>query len=187
VAYGLCDVAGCSEKTFMGWRPHTVGQEFGRQICRGHWERHKDQRDSSSLFEAFGYPRPEAAKVKAAEQPVVRRCACGDVLLPRRRFCKACAAERERDRKMAWWDRHNDPLREIEVKARLECRRCGGEREPGHTYCAQCAKASKNEWNRRWAKEQRKAAMITTNCRKSGFEKTAQNAPDGVKNVVHYP
>ena len=40
MAYGFCDIPGCEELTYMGWRPLT--EAIGRQICEDHWCRHKD-------------------------------------------------------------------------------------------------------------------------------------------------
>jgi hypothetical protein len=159
VTCGLCDVAGCDEKTLMGWRPHTVSQEYGRQICRAHWERHKDQRDSFSLFEAFNYPRPAAVKIEPAEQPSVTRCACGRELLPNRRICTVCAAKRERDRKREW-RRQSKPQPVIEASAGPKCWRCDNEREPGHRYCDPCAKTRERERKRQWAQKARKMSTV---------------------------
>jgi len=53
---GSCDVKGCTNETYMGWRPLT--ERLGKQICEGHWNRHKDPGDGFSLFEAFGFRRP---------------------------------------------------------------------------------------------------------------------------------
>jgi len=40
---GSCDVRECTQPTFMGWRPLT--ERLGKQICEGHWHRHKDPAD----------------------------------------------------------------------------------------------------------------------------------------------
>jgi hypothetical protein len=159
VANGLCDVAGCDEKTLMGWRPHTVSQEYGRQICRDHWEKHKDQRDSFSLFKAFGYPRPAAAKIKPAEQLSVATCACGRALLPKRRFCAVCATKRERDRKREW-QRQSKSQPVIEAPVGPKCQRCDNQREPGRVYCGPCAKIRERERRRQWARKTRKMSTV---------------------------
>ena len=53
---GKCDVPGCEQPTYMGWRP--LSESRGWQICKTHWLRHKNQNDSCDLFEAFGLRRP---------------------------------------------------------------------------------------------------------------------------------
>ena len=49
---GRCDVPGCEQPTYMGWRP--LNEPLGRQVCEGHWLRHKDNNDSFELYTAFG-------------------------------------------------------------------------------------------------------------------------------------
>ena len=102
---GLCDVKEYSRATYMCWRPLT--ERRGGQICEYHWRRHKDEKDSFDLFEAFGFRRPAVVR-----KPVVKKdiplCACGRKRLPGRKFCSECAVERERQRKKrAYHERKN--------------------------------------------------------------------------------
>jgi len=138
---GSCDVKGCTQPTYMGCRPLT--ERLGKQICEGHWLRHKDPQDSFDLFDAFGFRRPAGVR-KLTAKPLAEkhlpRCACGRELLPGRRFCTACAQERERRRKReAYHERKSRQEEPAEQEPMLWCRQCGVERSPGHTYCPKCA------------------------------------------------
>ena len=114
---GSCDVTGCTEQTYMGWRPLT--ERLGRKICEQHWRRHKDEQDSFDLFEEFGFKRP-AGITKPKVKKDIDRCACG---------------------------REHKPK---PVKGKVSgCRDCGGQREPGHSYCKKCGQKRKAQSNRR--------------------------------------
>ena len=76
---GTCNAKGCTQPTFMGWRPLT--ERLGRQICEGHWRRHKDPNDDFDLFEAFGFRRPTGIRKPVAKKEIAR-CACGRERLP---------------------------------------------------------------------------------------------------------
>lgn len=119
-------------------------ERLGKQICESHWRRHKDSGDSFDLFDAFGFERPPGIR-KSIMKNNVPRCDCGRERLPERKFCKKCAAERERQRKKrAYHERKNRPLLEpVEQKPILRCKACGAERQRGHTYCEKCAERRK--------------------------------------------
>jgi hypothetical protein len=153
MAYGICDVGQCQEKTYMGWRPHTVA--LGRQVCRGHWERHKNSLDGFSLFDAFGFQRPLIhPKPIPKAKPVIKRepektCSCGRPRRPRHQYCPSCAAERERIRKQEWQAQQEAPAAGPQQEApRLQCRQCGEERPAGHTYCEKCAERREKQLHR---------------------------------------
>jgi len=137
---GFCDVPGCTNETYMGWRPLTERQ--GKQICEEHWNLHKV--GDFDLFEAFGFRRPAGIRKPVAKKEVAR-CACGRERLPGRRLCTKCAEQRERDRKKrAYHERKNRPQQKpVEQELMLRCQACGAEREPGHTYCPKCAERRK--------------------------------------------
>ena len=137
---GLCDVQGCNEATYLGWRPLT--ERRGRQICEFHWLRHKDEKDSFDLYDEFKFRRPKGVR-KPAVKKHVSRCVCGRELLPGRRFCMVCAAKRKRQRNKRYY--HGKKANETEAtnEITLKCRQCGGQREVGHTYCPECAKHRK--------------------------------------------
>ena len=113
---GSCDVTGCTNSVFMGWRPLT--ERLGRKICEYHWRRHQDVQDSFDLFEAFGFRRPPGLPRPVAKKDVVR-CACGRERPPGRKFCTDCADERERRRKKQYY--HKKTM--IRIKAIMS--RCG--------------------------------------------------------------
>jgi hypothetical protein len=138
---GICDVNGCDEPTFMGWRPLT--ERRGRQICEQHWRRHLDEKDSFDLYDAFKFRRPEH-KPRRPIQMETRRCGCGRELLAGHRFCAICAKERERRRKKrAYHERKNPKPEQVEQENTLRCKQCGRERKAGYTYCSECAKHRK--------------------------------------------
>jgi len=83
-----CDVTGCSEQTFMGWRPLT--ERIGRKVCEYHWRRHKDENDSFDLFEAFGFERPVGMT-----KPTLATQASSCKVLDFRRKCPDCGQPRE--------------------------------------------------------------------------------------------
>jgi hypothetical protein len=159
---GYCDVKGCTEPTFMGWRPLT--ERLGRQICEYHWLRHKDPEDSFDLFDAFGFRRPlpkPLPKVVAEREPElkVKLCGCGKPLRPRCQYCTSCAAERERLRKQEWRAQQESPEDEPQQEApRLQCRQCGAQRRRGHTYCNQCAERRKKQLHREHQRKYAKQA-----------------------------
>jgi hypothetical protein len=140
-----CDVTGCTGQNYMGWRP--LPERMGRKICEPHWRRHKDQQDSFDLFEAFGFERPVLPK--KAQRKKVARCGCGAERKPSHRFCAACAAKRERQRKkQAYHDRKKRTVEPVVEKTTLRCKQCGSARLPGHSYCRICADRRKKQSNR---------------------------------------
>jgi hypothetical protein len=115
---GLCDLKGCSEVTYMCWRPLT--ERIGRKICERHWSRHLDENDSFDLYEVFNFRRP-ANRPRRQIKAEMRRCDCG------------CALE----------SGHN-PIRNKSDG----CRACGAQRRPRHTYCDKCAQERQKRANR---------------------------------------
>ena len=113
---GSCDVTECTGAVLLGWRPLT--ERLGRKICEQHWRRHRDERDSFDLFEAFGFRRPAGVL-----KPIVKK----DIT--------SCASGREREPKP------------VKAKV-AGCRACGQPREPGHRYCENCGNRRKAESNR---------------------------------------
>ena len=158
MALGLCDVKDCESKTYLGWRPNSVPQSEGKQICQDHWERHKSP-GSFSLFKAFGVPEPVLV-IKARPKPIkhtespkpARLCVCGIELLPRKQYCSKCADERERERKRRRrWLKKQQERPEIETEqpmSRYICKLCGSQREKGHTYCSKCSLLAKRKKDR---------------------------------------
>ncbi len=150
---GTCDVPGCTNETFMGWRP--LSEPLGKQICESHWNRHKDPADSFNLWDAFGFQRPanRPARPIRAEPS---QYGCGRVLPFTKPIVKAepepheqPKAEPPQDKP----DRHEAERREPQaIPARenpSDCRACGAQREAGHTYCPKCSRERKAESNRR--------------------------------------
>ena len=156
---GLCDVKGCRGLPLLGWRPLT--ERIGRKICKQHWRRHREEKDSFDLFDEFKFRRP-AGIPKLVAKKNVSRCACGRDREPRRRFCTVCATERERQRKKrAYHKRKNEHQQPIEQENMLLCRQCGQQREPGYTYCPKCSQRRSNQSNReRQRRHYRKAQKI---------------------------
>ncbi len=144
---GFCDVNGCNEQTFMGWRPLTERQ--GRQICEQHWLRHNDKKDSFDLYDEFEFIRP-LRKQKPLVSKDVRRCDCGQELLPGHSLCAVCAKERERERKRQYYHKKKNHQVEHIKDDPLKCKRCGELRLPNHSYCSRCAEYCK-KINRRHA------------------------------------
>ena len=144
---GFCDVKGCNEHTFMGWRPFT--ERRGRQICEKHFRRHDNKNDSFDLFDEFNFKRPVKIQ-KPSVTKDVPRCACGRERLPGHKFCTVCAKERECIRKRQYY--HDKKNRQVEpVKENtLKCKQCGEPRLPDHVYCSRCAEHRK-KINRRQA------------------------------------
>ena len=122
---GVCDVKECQGLPLLGWRPLT--ESLGRQICEYHWRRHLDKQDSFDLFDEFKFRRP-AGLIKPVAKKYVPRCACGRELLPGRRFCTVCAAERKRQRNKQYY--HGKKINQAEPteEITLKCKQCGGPR-----------------------------------------------------------
>jgi len=111
-------------------RSQRVTERRGQQICEFHWLRHKDENDSFDLFDEFKFRRPEGIPKPVAKKNTPR-CACSRELLPGRKFCTACAAKRERERKKrAYYERKKSQTQPIEDENVLRCRQCGGQRKP---------------------------------------------------------
>jgi predicted nucleic acid-binding Zn ribbon protein len=145
---GLCDVKGCSEPTFVAWRPLTESQR--RQICKQHWRRHLGEKDSFDLYEAFKFRRP-ARKTRRPIQTETRRCGCGRAIQAGHRFCSVCIQDRERQRKRLSCHKRKNPEPELERTMQdnmPRCRVCGNPHEPGHTYCSKCSKERRQQGNR---------------------------------------
>jgi len=173
MAYGICDVKECQRKTYMGWRPLT--ERIGRQVCKRHWDRHKNKNDRFNLFDALGFP--ESAKLPTENKDFIhqrgakpekrpRLCVCGEELQPGHRLCKKCAAERERQRKREYQRKKRvgkaQYLTDDSVieKDAIRCEGCGKERPPGHTYCEKCAERQKRKSNRERQRKYRKRQRV---------------------------
>jgi hypothetical protein len=137
---GICDVEGCCRSTYMGWRPLT--ERIGRQICEFHWLRHRDEKDSFDLYDEFRFRRPVEIQ-KPVSRSHILRCSCGRELLPGRRFCTVCAAERKRQRKKRYY--HGKKVNQAEPTEEiiLKCKQCSEPRLPNHIYCSKCVKHRK--------------------------------------------
>ena len=153
----LCDVAGCTSRVLLGWRPLT--ERIGRKICEQHWRRHLDGKDSFDLYDEFKFRRPLTI-YKPVLKKHIPHCTCGRALDAGHKFCAICAKERERQRKKrAYHERKRLHTQPIEDENMLRCRNCGTERKPGHTYCPECAKHRKiltrrQAQSRYWRKRQ---------------------------------
>jgi len=169
MVYGICDIPKCGKETYMGWRPLT--ERIGRQVCKRHWDRHKNKNDRFNLFDTFGFRKPPILLLKAKPEKQPERCACGEVLQPGHRLCKECAAERGRQRKREYYHQKRDDefIRrlggsDIEEKI-LRCKDCGKERLPGRSYCQKCgqrhSRKSNRERQRRYRKKQRSQNCLT--------------------------
>jgi hypothetical protein len=122
---GICDVKGCNEATYLGWRP--LSERRGRQVCRQHWQRHLDETDGFDLYDAFSFRRP-ARSPKRLTGTKKRRCACGRALEDGHRFCNVCIEEHERERKrQAYHERKHAEPKPIVRDDTPRCRAC---REP---------------------------------------------------------
>ena len=142
----LCDVAGCTRRVLLGWRPLT--ERRGRQICEYHWLRHKDETDSFDLFDEFKFRRALGIW-KPVLKKHIPRCTCGRALDAGHRFCAICAKERERLRKKrAYHERKHAEPKPIVRDDTPRCRACREPRKPGHTYCDKCAEKRKKQSNR---------------------------------------
>ena len=101
MSYGICDIPQCEEKTFMGWRPLTVKKGF--QICKPHFEMHKN--DRQYLYDVFMIKRPDKSfsKETTYEACIVKLRMCPDCheikLKPRQRYCDNCKKFRRRKTK----------------------------------------------------------------------------------------
>ena len=142
---GLCDVQGCTQPTFMGWRLLT--ERRGRQICEYHWRRHQDKQDSFDLFDEFKFRRPAGIRKPLAKKDVAR-CACGRELIPGHKFCDICAAEWKRQRNKQYYHGKKDHQAEPIKESTLKCKQCGGPRLTGHSYCPKCSQRRSNQSNR---------------------------------------
>ena len=123
---GRCDVPGCTEPGFMGWRP--LSENRGRQICERHWLKHKDPNDSFDLFDAFGLMRPAGIR-----KPGAGLSDPGRKGQTKRRLCPG----------------PKNPMKQEPTEGREGgcCRACGAEREAGHTYCEKCRRERRREAN----------------------------------------
>lgn len=177
MAYGTCDVRDCQRKTFMGWQP--VSAPKGRQVCKYHWDEHRNKNSEFSLYDAFGFDRPVVLpKTRVETPPPVRRCDCGNELQPRHRFCEDCTSERERERKREYQRRRRQAARQETGNAPAcdkhvpKCRRCGEPREKGHVYCVRCAEQRQRESKRnrqaKW-RQKRLSGVGTSVSEKSRF------------------
>jgi len=178
---GTCDVPGCSNETYMGWRPLT--EALGRQVCEDHWRRHKDPNGSFNLWDAFGFRKPAPTKGFPEPVPELDR---GRTVLAEPHFAEE-AKKRQKARKGDQPGATLEKLQNLPVhateqvakamnvshgyvsaakKLRAEapenppgCRACGAEREPGHTYCRSCAnerrKITRRQAQSRYRKKQR--------------------------------
>jgi hypothetical protein len=164
MAYGLCDVPQCEEETYMGWRPRSVHQRLGKQICRIHFERHKDNNDKFSLYDAFGFERPPTITktVKLKDY-----CSCGRERQPAAKYCTSCIAERKRQQRKESYHRLksrtvSDNSQEEERKI-LICRNegCNNERQLNHRYCQKCAQRRSQKSNRERQRRHYKKNQIT--------------------------
>jgi hypothetical protein len=134
----------------MGWRPLT--ERLGKQICEGHWLRHKDPNDSFNLWDAFGFRRPAGI-----QKPIVRGHLAGPAFAPPKpneQVREEPKAEPEPPREKPNCHEPDQPPR---LSTRVEaagkpgpqtvpaiekpsgCKACGAEREAGHSYCQECA------------------------------------------------
>ena len=111
--FGMCDVPGCTEQTYMGWRPLT--EKISRQVCEQHWRRHKDKHDSFDLFELFGFVRPAGMpesipKKRPSSCKVLdfrRQCRdCGQPRKPGHRYCDKCGKKRKAESNRKRQQRH---------------------------------------------------------------------------------
>jgi len=122
---GTCDVPGCTNKTYMGWRP--LSEPKGKQICEYHWNLHKV--GGFDLFEAFGFRRP-AGRPGRRIQDGSPRCACSRALPSVKPVVKA------------------EPKPEPVRGNPSGCKACGAERQAGHIFCPTCSQQRKAESNR---------------------------------------
>ena len=129
---GRCDLPGCEQPTYMGWRP--LSESRGWQICKTHWLRHKNQNDSCDLFEAFGLRRPMLIDKAGAGF-----FAAGRKRQPEKNKGPAKPMRPEPEKRSDGRGGRQAPGR---------CRACGQAREPGHTYCERCSRERRAEKNR---------------------------------------
>ena len=156
-----CDVRGCERETYMCWRPLSVS--IGRQVCEHHWDRHKDLQDKFDLHDVFNFPRYQIRRDTSLSGSKLRRCICGAEREPNHKYCEKCAKERERQRKQEYRLRKTGKQQHIIEQSEferiaLQCKDCGRERLPGHTYCKKCGKRRKKKSNRCRQQKYRKRA-----------------------------
>lgn len=120
----LCDVQGCSRETYMGWRPLT--ERLGRQVCKYHWRRHKDELDSFDLYEVFKFRRPEGIRKPMLITSIEKKQIC-----------------------------HGQKILKPVKSKGSGCKACGAERETGHTYCQKCARYRQRQLHQRRQKRYR--------------------------------
>ncbi len=162
MSMGICDVKECRRKTYMGWRSLAVS--IGRQVCEYHWKKHSDANDEFDLHEVFDFPRfcVERDNVASVSRGKLRLCSCGTELLPRHRYCKECAKERERKRKREYrrrsTEKHQQALEQLADQQNIpRCKDCGLERLLGHTYCEKCARWRRQKSNSNRQKKYRRS------------------------------
>jgi hypothetical protein len=167
MANGICDIAGCQRKTYMGWRP--LSEKMGRQVCEYHWCRHNDNSDNFNLFDTFDFPRLPVVQTGKSwhtnAESVLRRCICGTELPKGYQYCQKCAKERERKRKREY--RHKKKEAKLESLAstpkenilRCKTENCERERKYGHSYCDKCAKQRMRERERIKKRKKRNMKM----------------------------
>ena len=134
---GFCDVPGCTDETYMGWRPLT--ERMGKQICQGHWNRHEDKTDDFSLFDVFGFKRPEQ-RITRPVQKEPSLYILNQVLASEP---QPATPHRPEETTAGSFDPFDPSIKNRDSG----CRACGGEREPGFTYCSACGRERKRRSN----------------------------------------
>ena len=105
----ICDVPKCKGKVFMGWNPikHT---DKGLKVCKPHWEKHWDKKDSFSLWKIIGLEEPKSRKEELLEADIkVTRLAVGGIKVQ----CKECSYKGE-------------VLTEMDDSNEIKCPNCDG-------------------------------------------------------------
>jgi hypothetical protein len=146
----------------MGWRPRSVPQRLGEQICKTHFDRHKDKADRFSLYDAFGFKRPPT---KAGTFKLKDYCTCGKERQPGRKYCTDCIADRKRIQRKEYYHRKKNEPVQAEERNTLICRSegCGNDRKPNHMYCDICAERRRQKSNReRQRRHYRKITICET-------------------------
>ena len=148
MANGICDIAGCTGKTHMGWRP--LCSDRGYQICKQHFEQHSCESNKFDLFDVFGYSRLKSIEIwqsknssftdnNQTNQNCCRDCGLG--IPQRKRFCEKCANNRERKRKREYRRKKEQAKLESLIELpkenlkRCKTENCGRSRKYGHSYC----------------------------------------------------
>ena len=129
---GRCDVPGCEQPTYMGWRP--LNEPLGRQVCEGHWLRHKNPDDSFELYTAFGLRR----------QARISNAGAGFFAAGRKRQPEKDNGVKKPMKKEPEKRSYSNGDR----KALGRCRTCGQARQAGHSYCENCSRERRAEKNR---------------------------------------